>query len=104
MRTNMSEHGGLVIYQIINSPIVTGDVNAITSFVRSIKRMIPEHVVNGVFAKKRDALNHFCFYFWRKFTRHLIETFMEDYLHNELRWSATSPGLTKTLDIFLPFL
>jgi hypothetical protein len=36
MRTNMSEHGSLVIYQIINSPIVTCNINAITPLVRSV--------------------------------------------------------------------
>lgn len=104
VRTYVYKHDCIVIDQMVNGSIVSSDIDTVATSVRSVQRMVSQRVGKRVFAKERNALNHFSFHLWRQLTNHLIETFMKDYVHKDLRWVAISSGFVKILETFLPLL
>ncbi len=98
------KHSRIVIDKMVNSSVVSGNINAVATSVGGIQRMVSQHVSKRVFAKERNPFNHFSFHLWRQLASHLIETFMKDNVHKDLRWVAISSGFVRIFETFLLLL
>lgn len=85
MRADMREEGSMIVDELVDSTVITSNIDTVTAFVRHMNRVITKIGAQGVFAELSYPFYHFLPYFWRKFTSHLIEVFVKKDIHNDSR-------------------